>query len=78
MDILKNKIQERIKQHRDNLALWKSGALRPTVQDDDEQCEAMHDLCVAIAELETVLKEDGGIGQITEVPWSAVVESAQE
>ena len=50
-------IRGRLKQHRDNLALWKSGYLRPTVEDDEEQRAVMHDLCVAIAELETVLMQ---------------------
>lgn len=52
-------IRERLTQHRDNLALWKSGALRPTVEDDEEQHAVMHELCVAIAELETVLTVSG-------------------
>jgi len=48
-------IRGRLKQHRDNLALWKEGVLRLTGEDDEEQCAVMHDLCVAIAELDTVL-----------------------
>lgn len=56
-------IRGRLKQHRDNLALWKSGALRPTVEDDEEQRAVMHDLCVAIAELETVLMHANEKGQ---------------
>jgi hypothetical protein len=55
--VLLDCIRGRLKQHRDNLALWKAGILRPTVEDDEEQCAVMHDLCVAIAELETVLMQ---------------------
>lgn len=53
-------IRHRLAQHRQNLALWQSGALDMTVDDDDEKQEIMAQLRTAIAELEEVLKQLGG------------------
>lgn len=52
-------IRGRIKQHKDNLELWRSGALNYTVEDGDEKEMVIHDLCVGIEELETVLRYVG-------------------
>lgn len=50
------RIQERLKQHKENLTLWQYGILDPTVEDYAEKTGVMRDLRTAIYELETLLK----------------------
>jgi hypothetical protein len=46
------KLNERIGYHKDNLALWKSGALLPTEPDEDEVTATIRGLEAAIDALE--------------------------
>lgn len=50
--LMRNHIDERLKQHRDNLALWSNGFLDPTEPDENERIAVMRELEAAIAELE--------------------------
>lgn len=45
------RVAERLRQHRENLALWRSGYLRPTEPDPDERAATMRELGACIAEL---------------------------
>lgn len=56
MTQLESTARERLKQHRDNLYLWKSGGLDATVEDDEEKHLVMLKLGIAISELEIILR----------------------
>lgn len=59
----RRRAQGRLKQHRENLALWKEpdGLLVPTEPDPDERQCVRDRLKVAIHELATVLGEEPGV-----------------
>lgn len=50
--LMRNHIDDRLKQHRDNLAMWSNGFLDPTEPDENERNAVMRELEAAIAELE--------------------------
>lgn len=47
-------IDERIKQHTDNLQLWENGFLAPTEPDESERNAVKRELKAAISELEKI------------------------
>lgn len=52
MEIIKRHVEERLKQHRYNLALWNNGTLTPTEPDPGERAAVKRELNAAINELE--------------------------